>query len=317
MLRKVEIMKKILIYAVIVVVLILFIVVYIQYDKDMHAAYQRVSEGSEKFMTDYGEIEYSVEGEGTPVLLIHGAGGGYDQGLLMGNNILKEGYEFISVSRFGYLGSPMIEDSTVEKQAMMYTQLLDYLNIDKVVVFGVSAGGPSAVQFAHDYPDRSHALILVSAVAKYMGDDVPTSTKIVNSIQKSDFAYWLVLKIFRTQFQTFIGISEDTIESLSSEDKEIVNDMLAYMHPMSPRLPGNLHEAAIKPLAGEELSKITVPTIILHAKDDSLVDYEHAIFYKENIRKAKLVTFDHGGHGMVTELKDMHQEIKAFLEKYL
>lgn len=307
-------MKMKIMLIIVILLLFVFVAIYIQYDREIHAAYQRVSETSEKYMTQYGEIEYGVEGEGTPVLLIHGAGGGYDQGLLMGRTFLGEGYKFISVSRFGYLGSPLVEDATVEKQVMMYMELLDYLDVDQVIVFGVSAGGPSAAQFAHDYPDKSRALILVSAVAKYMGDDIPTSTKIVNSIQKSDFAYWLVLKIFRTQFQDFIGISKETFDILGLEEKIILEDMLDYMHPMSLRLPGNLHEAKIKPLPKEALGKITIPTIILHAKDDSLVSYEHATFYKESIENALLVSFDQGGHGMVTELKVIYQEIKAFLK---
>jgi len=308
-------MKKKIVCVVIGVIMILSILLYVEYSREIKEAYQRVSEGSEKYMTDYGEIEYGIEGEGTPVLLIHGAGGGYDQGLLMGHTFLGEGYQFISVSRFGYLGSPFVEEATVEKQAMMYRALLDHLKIDQVIVFGVSAGGPSATQFVYDYPNKSQALILISAVAKYMGDEIPVSTKIINSIQKSDFAYWLVLKMFRTQFQTFIGISEETNETLSLEEKAIVDNMLAYMHPMRPRRPGNLHEAKIRPLGREAMGKIEVPTIILHAQNDSLVGYEHAVLYHESISNAKLISFNQGGHGMVTELKVIHQEIEVFLDE--
>jgi hypothetical protein len=41
----------------------------------------RLLAGSDMLKTDYGDIEYAVQGDGTPVLSLHGASGGYDQGL--------------------------------------------------------------------------------------------------------------------------------------------------------------------------------------------------------------------------------------------
>lgn len=289
---------------------------YINYYYDINNAYKRVSDESNVLVTENGKIEYGIDGEGTPVLLIHGAGGGYDQGLLMGRAFLGDEYNFISVSRFGYLGSPLPDDATLEKQALLYAELLDYLNIDKVIVLGVSAGGPSALQFVNDYPEKSSSLILVSAVSMFMGDEIPLSTKIVNTIQKSDFAYWLVLKVFRTQFMELIGISQDTYNSLNSDEKELADQMLEFMHPMSPRRPGNIHEAEIRPLSGEAMSKIEVPTIILHAKDDMLVNYEHAEYYHNNIINSDLISFESGGHGMISELDTIQIKIKSFIYKY-
>ncbi|SMP72158.1 alpha/beta fold hydrolase [Anoxynatronum buryatiense] len=311
-------MKRIMLMGTGLVVLILLSLVLsvtIQYAKEMDQAYQRVSEGSHILITENGEIEYGIKGEGTPVLLIHGAGGGYDQGLLMGQAFLGNDYQLVAVSRFGYLGSPLPEeDATVEQQAVLYADLLKYLNIEEVIVFGVSAGGPSAMQFAHDYPERTSALILASAVSQFMGDDIPLSTKVVNTIQKSDFAYWLVLKTFRTQFLGFIGIPPETYKALSPDEKQFADQMLEYMHPMSPRRPGNIHEGKIQPLSGEAMSGIQVPAIILHAKDDTLVGYEHAAFYHAHLANSQLVTFDSGGHGMASELKEIRNQINAFLE---
>ncbi|OEF97193.1 hypothetical protein BHF68_05755 [Desulfuribacillus alkaliarsenatis] len=281
----------------------------------MATAYQRVSDGSNILVTKNGEIEYSIEGEGIPVLMIHGAGGGYDQGLLMGQTFLGEGYKLIAVSRFGYLGSPFADESTVENQAKLYADLLEHLSIDRVTILGVSAGGPSALQFAYDYPDKSAALILVSAVSMFMGDEIPISTKIVNGIQKSDFAYWLVIKTFRNIFLDLIGVSQEVYSNLNHNDKEFVDKMLEYMHPMSPRRPGNIHEANIRPMSGEAMGELSVPTMILHAKDDTLVTFEHAEFYHKHIDHSELAAFDSGGHGMASELKSIRKYIKDFLEK--
>jgi len=310
-------MKKKVFMGMVMVLLLLFAALFVQYRKEISHAYQRVAEGSHVLVTENGEIEYGLEGQGTPVLLIHGAGGGYDQGLLMGQAFLDCEHQFIAVSRFGYLGSPLPEEATVEKQALLYADLLDHLNVEKVIVFGVSAGGPSALQFAHDYPERSNGLILASAVSMYMGDEIPMSTKVVNTIQKSDFAYWLVLKTFRTQFLGFIGIPKETYKSLNPDEKAFADEMLEVMHPMSPRRPGNIHEANIKPLSGEEMGHVMVPAIILHAKDDTLVEHEHAVFYHGHLANSQLVSFDSGGHGMATELSEIRNQINLFLENNL
>ena len=307
-------MRKIL-QITVVLLLVLFLNLYIQFHRDITYAYQRVLDGSEILVTENGVIEYAVEGNGIPALLIHGAGGGYDQGLLMGKTAFGDGFKLISVSRFGYLRSSFLEESTVENQAALYTDLLDHLEVDKVVILGGSAGGPSALQFAHDYPQRSIALIMLSAVSMYMGDEIPLTTKIVNTIQKSDFTYWLVLKLFRSQFLEMVGISQETYNALGPDDKRLTDEMLEFMNPMSPRRPGNIHEAEIKPLTSEAMSRITVPTIILHAKDDILVTYDHAEFVHNNIEHSELVSFDIGGHGLFAETKEITKQIKDFLDK--
>ena len=53
-----------------------------QYQKELAIARNRILEGSRVVKTARGLIEYSTAGQGSPVLYIHGAGGGHDMGLL-------------------------------------------------------------------------------------------------------------------------------------------------------------------------------------------------------------------------------------------
>lgn len=139
---------------------------YPRYHREMRAAKARLLAGSEILKTDHGNIEYAVRGEGIPVLSLHGAGGGYDQGLWIGALALGDGYKFISVSRYGYLRTPIPQNASIKTQAALYKDLLDHLNIQKVIVVGGSAGGPSATEFANDYPERTSVLISISAVSE-------------------------------------------------------------------------------------------------------------------------------------------------------
>ncbi|MCC5890785.1 MAG: alpha/beta hydrolase [Alkalibacterium sp.] len=305
-------MKK-LILLVCVLLLAVFSFLYIQFRGEISTARQRVLEDSEIFTTALGDIEYAVEGEGPAALLIHGAGGGYDQGMLIGKKALGDGFQYISVSRFGYLRSPFIEESTVENQAALYAALLDHLGVEEVVVLGASAGGPSALQFAHDYPERTNVLVLLSAVSKYMGEEIPLSTRVINTIQRSDFSYWLVLRTLRPQLSEMIGIPQNLYDNLNAEDKQYADDMLDFMNPMSPRYPGNIHEAKIIPLSGEAMGNISVPTIIIHARDDALVTIDHAEYVHENIPDSELVTFDTGGHALIAETEVITEHIRELL----
>ena len=91
--------------------------VYRRFRADLRAAWGRIEAGGRVVQTAYGEIEYGEAGEGFPVLMLHGAGGGYDHSLLLGQSILTDGYRIIAPSRFGYLRSPAPEQAGPEAQA--------------------------------------------------------------------------------------------------------------------------------------------------------------------------------------------------------
>lgn len=67
--------------------------------------------------TRHGPLEYASRGKGPPVLVVHGAGGGFDQGLLFSKAFGGGGYRWIAPSRFGCLGSPLPEDASTAAQA--------------------------------------------------------------------------------------------------------------------------------------------------------------------------------------------------------
>ena len=102
--------------------------------------------GSQIAQTNCGPIEYATAGNGPPVLVVHGAGGGFDQGLEAARLLIESGFQVIAPSRFGYLRTPMPEkrERLAETQADAHACLLDALKLSKVAVFGVSAGAPSS-----------------------------------------------------------------------------------------------------------------------------------------------------------------------------
>src|SRR5208282_5333488 len=71
------------------------------YLRDLSHAHARLAGRSQTISTPLGNIEYAVQGQGEPVLVVHGAGGGFDQGLDMIGPLVDYGYRLIAPSRFG------------------------------------------------------------------------------------------------------------------------------------------------------------------------------------------------------------------------
>jgi 2-hydroxy-6-oxonona-2,4-dienedioate hydrolase len=135
--------------------LVVFVAVtYPRFQADTQFNRERLLSGSDVLTTEeFRDIEYAVQGEGLLVLLAHGAGGGYDQGLLIGNNYVGESHHLIAPSRFGYLRRSIPEDGSPAARADAYAALLDALGVERVGVVAFSDGGPSGLQFALRHPE--------------------------------------------------------------------------------------------------------------------------------------------------------------------
>jgi pimeloyl-ACP methyl ester carboxylesterase len=310
-------MFLIIVAGVIGITAVFHTVTYPRYHREMEAAKARLLADSELLTTGHGDIEYAVQGEGTPVLSLHGAGGGYDQGLWAAKMAFGDGYKIISVSRFGYLRSPIPKDASIKAQAAQYKDLLDCLHIQKVIVLGISAGGPSAAQFASDYPERTSALILLSAVsqASAPGDKPPFYIGIIHLLQQSDYAYWLVAKFMQSTILNLMGIPPDVYSKFTPVQKQLAQQLLDTMHPMTQRYPGTMNDGERIQHEAMSMDTVSAPTLILHAKDDAMVSYRQAEHAHEAIRGSRLVSFDTGGHGLLPQMDAVRQDVKRFLEQ--
>lgn len=115
-----------------------------RYTSAIAEAEARVAQGSAVVSTLCGAIEYQEAGTGSPLLMIHGSGGGYDQGMVFAGPLTHRGIRVIAMSRFGYLRTAMPVDASPAAQADAYACLLDALGVHRASILGASAGAPSA-----------------------------------------------------------------------------------------------------------------------------------------------------------------------------
>lgn len=304
-----------------ILLLTLAVGVFAAYLSDIHNAFQRISGQSQLIKSVYGTIEYTRHGSGIPVLVIHGAGGGYDQGELIAKTVLDSNFDVITPSRFGYLASDLPDNATWSDQANAYALLLDHLGINKVAVVAMSQGGASALMFAVLYPHRVSSLSCLSCgVAPAITeadaaeqDRADRQGNLLKTLFQRDFPYWLVSRVFQSALLGVIGAHKDTLKAMTAEQQQLARRFITEMNPVSRRAGGVIFDNETL-LPGDRIHQISAPTLIVHAKDDTLQLYRNAVFAADLIPGAELMSFEAGGH-LVTIIEQVR--IKARLMQHI
>jgi 2-hydroxy-6-oxonona-2,4-dienedioate hydrolase len=296
---------------------------YISFRIDLDAAQDRLRGTSKIIQTKSGPIEYAEAGSGPVVLMVHGAGGGFDQGIELGTPLVDRGYHVIAMSRFGYLRTPTPADATLAAQVDAHSALLDALKIKKVTIMGVSAGGPSALQFAIQYPNRTSALILMVPLT-YKPPDVqqsapqlsPIAEKWLLAIVGSDFVYWTMKKLVPQEvYRIVLAVQPEIINSASEIEKKRVVLFMNHILPISQRVIGIKNDAVMSStLEPFDLKKVIAPTLLLIARDDLYGTFASSQYTAERIAGSKFIAYDVGGHMLVGHFDNVFQEINQFLK---
>jgi len=115
--------------------------------------------------TSRGLLEYADVGQGLPILYFHGTGAGNDAAIIMERSLLDDGFRLIVPNRPGYYGTPLSCGRSPSDCADLAAELLDQLDIERVVAIGTSGGGLSAPSFAARHPTKTVALVLQCALS--------------------------------------------------------------------------------------------------------------------------------------------------------
>jgi pimeloyl-ACP methyl ester carboxylesterase len=301
---------------------------WVRYRRDIRRERQRVSTGSQIVQTPSGPIEYAIAGLGSPVLFVHGAGGGFDQGLSIGDPLARKGFRIVAMSRFGYLRTPLPADASAEAQADAHAALLDALGIARSAVVGVSAGAPSAMQLALRHPDRVSSLVLLvpGAYAPRPGgaapvhsarERMPSGTRfLLETMLKSDFLFWAATRLARpVVFRAILGTPPEVVRKADAAEQARVADLMTQILPISARRNGLLNDAEImSALPRYELESIAVPTLTIGVEDDLYGTCDGARYTAEHVPGARFKQYATGGHLTVGHGEAIGSEIAEFLK---
>jgi len=287
------------------------------YRYQMRAIKSALDEGSKVAATAFGPVEYASVGEGPAVLVAHGIGGGYDQGMLVTRLTNERPFKIISVSRFGYLRTPLGKYGRPEEQADAYAALLDTLGIDKVAIVGISAGGTSAVHFALRHPERSWALVSVAGVTQRLVPKLTRTEQAFVSLVNRDLGLWMLTNLAEDRLYSVYNISPGLRASLANEPEKLeVLRSILFSFPMDHRRAGFQNDMANFPrIPVLPVERITVPTLAMHGTADTVVPLAHSRFLAENVPNAQLLMIEGGGHlSVVTHKEQALSGIMTFLQ---
>ena len=292
---------------------------YATFRRDLAARRADIAHERRVAETAAGTIEYAERGAGAPMLVIHGAGGGFDQGLVIAEDVATD-HRVIAPSRFGYLGTPAPADFSPTAQADAHAALLDHLGVDRAIVVAASAGAPSAIELALRHPGRVAALILLVPRAYHptqsVGADrsVPSQTVLRLIEASADFLFWLAMRTSRASVVRFFGVPPDVEGKASGPERERVSRLMKTTLPLSGRVRGIELDGMIE-IAPWPLERIAVPTLVISAADDLYGTLPGARLTAEGIPGAELHVLPSGGHLMVGRTAVVRTLVAEFLDR--
>lgn len=261
-------------------------------------------------------IDYKVQGEGEPLILIMGLTGGKDHWFFQMRSFRKH-YRVVTYDNRGAGNSDKPgEFYNIRTMADDTIGLMDYLNIDKAHILGMSLGSLIAQELAINYPDRVRKLILVAAYS--VGEDMKEMSEGMRSALGLKEGY-------SDEEARNILDRIDVIKFFTKVTAYAFNKRLCRMLfvPLSKLyvkkvgykgLMGQL-QASANCETLDKLHSIEVPTLVMVGAEDRIVPPHASDIIASKIPHAKIVKVKGGSHAFYIEsFRRFNREVLDFLK---
>jgi class 3 adenylate cyclase len=204
------------------------------------------------------------------------------------------------------LSDPIASATTLEDQMEDVTAVLDAVGSEQAALFAQSEGAAMAALYAATHPERTRALILYAGMARMTGApgyEWPGTPEEREQRIADIFARW--------------GTGERlALIAPSAAGDEALRRWFARLERLSAS-PGSLR--LLIDIAGETdvrdvLPSIAAPTLVLHRRDDPVIDVRHSRYLAEHIPGARYVELEGGDNLLVVGDGD---RILAEVERFL
>ena len=254
------------------------------------------------------EITFTEEGNGIPVVLLHGYP--FDK------SMWSEQLEAIAAAGFRAIAPDLrglgetkssSEVATMDEMARDVAALLDELNVDNAVICGLSMGGYVAFDFMHLFPARVVGLVLAGTRAP--ADNEQEKAGREQQVQTMLRAGMVPISI--ATLPKLLG------QRTLAEKPEVVKRVRAMITRSAP----NGAAAAQRGMAArrdytEDLSQINAPTLIIVGREDSIRPIADAEFMHRGIRNSRLEIIEDAAHMTNMEQPEIfNKALLAFLKQ--
>mgnify|MGYP001791186421 FL=1 len=304
---------------------------YRRFVKQRKAVFNSFSEAD----TKYGKVKYVDIGpkDGPVILFSTGGGAGIDL-VEMFDWLVNAGYRMIAVNRPGYYDLPVDAVDSIEGHAAIYHEVITYLGVKEVNVFGVSMGGLSSLYYAQSYPTKSMVLWCPVTGEYHPNQEAVNSPlgKLIMSDKAKDMISWLTTRsvnLFPKAIVASLLNAEAKLDKREIEEiaKSVVQDddekrrLIQFVHslaPMSQIYPGMMDE--LEKAAQEhhfDWSKIDIPVLAYASPVDKDVSQDHFDRLSTNLVNGEVRFVRAGGHFVWwgSEGEEVREETLNFFDR--
>jgi pimeloyl-ACP methyl ester carboxylesterase len=246
------------------------------------------------------DLFYKVQGHGEPLFMIMGLGGGRGAWFFQTRSFRRY-FTLITFDSRGIGKSDKAEKPyTIRTMADDTVGLMDYLEIDKAHILGMSMGGIVAQEIAINYPDRVGKLILAATTPgeDENGDSHPEIVTRLGLAKEgsTDIDY------SRLDSNTLLNSLNQLAFNRKLYRWFIVPFAKVYMKRIGgSEGPMRQFKAAVEHSTVDRLHMIQAPTLVITGADDRLVPPHHSEVLASMISGARLVKIKGGSHTLIVE----------------
>ncbi|SKB58484.1 Pimeloyl-ACP methyl ester carboxylesterase [Salegentibacter holothuriorum] len=243
-----------------------------------------------------GKFTYLEQGEGTPIVILHGLMGGLSNFDGVTEYFPKHGYKVVIPELPLY--SMSLLKTSVQTFAKYLKEFVDFKGYDKVILLGNSLGGHIALLATKLYPEMVEALVITGSSGLYensMGESYP---------RRGDYEF------IKKKAQDVFYDPEVATKEIVDEVYETVSDRNKLVKTLA------IAKSAIRHNMAKDLPKMKTPTCIIWGKDDHVTPPEVAEDFQRLLPDADLYWVDKCGHAAMMEHPiEFNELLHAWLKK--
>ncbi|SCX52608.1 Pimeloyl-ACP methyl ester carboxylesterase [Klenkia marina] len=264
------------------------------------------------------ELYYEDHGAGRPVVLIHGwplSGKSWEAQVPA---LVEAGHRVVTYDRRGFgESSKPFDGYDYDTFAADLDALLTHLDLTDVTLVGFSMGGGEVVRYISRYgTDRIRSAVLAAAVPPYLykSDDNPDGGLDDATIEAFQTGVRTDRPAFLEDFTENFFAAGDKNDLVSSAQKAFARQIA---NVASPKGTLDCITAFGRTDFRDDLTKVTVPTLVIHGDSDGVVPFEvSGKRSAESIEGAELVVVEGGPHGVnASHPQEFNAALLQFLAK--
>ena len=270
---------------------------------------------SQYFQSKDGQIHYIDEGQGSPIVFVHGT----PTWSFLYRHLIKDlskQYRCIAIDHLGFGLSEKPQDAPlrVQNHAQRFEAFMEYLNIPEFTLVVHDFGGPIALPYAIKNPQKINKLVIFNTWL-WATKDNPDLPKI-DKLLKSWIGRFLYLNMnFSPKFlikQAFFD-QKKLSKSIHQHYIKVFPNKAQRQGPLQIAL--SLAEASDwYESHWQQIDALqNIPMLILWGKEDSLIKAHYLDIWKERFPKAKVHELE-AGHFPQEECPD---QVLYFIEDFL